>query len=144
MSDKTITADPRMTHARSVCQDKGERFTPLRAHLYELLLAADGPIKAYDLLEQLSPEHGSPKPPTIYRALDFFSRLGLVHKVEALNAYITCDQDHPGRAAEFFICEKCDSVEERNAHEHVDCVPSGFKIQRSVIEHYGRCKQCLS
>ncbi len=134
----------RLEHARDVCEKAGERFTPLRAHIFELLIEENGPIKAYDLLEKLRPERGSPKPPTVYRALEFFSRLGLIHRVEALNAYIACDHVHPGHAAEFFICENCDSVEERHAHDHVDCVPEGFAISRSVIEHYGRCQSCAA
>jgi len=132
----------RMENARGVCQAHGERFTPLREHIFGLLIDADGPIKAYDLLDLLRPEHGSPKPPTVYRALEFFTRLGLVHRVEALNAYITCDHLHDGHAAEFFICESCDTVEERHAQDHVDCLPDGFVIKHSVIEHYGRCANC--
>ena len=134
----------RLTHARQVCEGAGERFTPLRAHIFELLIEERGPIKAYDLLEKLRPERGSPKPPTVYRALEFFSKLGLIHRVEALNAYIACDHVHEGHAAEFFICEICSRVQERHAHDHVDCVPDGFKIKRSVIEHYGHCQKCLS
>ena len=128
--------------ARNICEQQGERFTPLRAHIYELIVRADGPIKAYDLLEQLRPDRGSPKPPTVYRALDFFARLGLVHRVEALNAYIACDHTHPGHIAEFFICERCDEVKETHAHNHENCAPDGFVISSSVIEHYGMCQSC--
>lgn len=141
-ADRTV-AD-QINAARKLCETSGERFTPLRAHIYELIVRAGGPIKAYDLLDRLRPERGSPKPPTVYRALEFFSRLGLVHRVEALNAYIACDHSHPGHVAEFFICETCDEVEERHAHDHVDCLPDGFIINRSVIEHFGRCKECIA
>ena len=134
----------RVAHARQVCEAAGERFTPLRAHIFELLIEDGEPIKAYDLLEKLRPERGSPKPPTVYRALEFFTKLGLIHRVEALNAYIACDHVHPGHAAEFFICESCQNVEERHAHDHVDCVPDGFTIGRSVIEHYGQCGRCAA
>lgn len=128
--------------ARKICESQNERFTPLRAHIYELIVRADGPIKAYDLLEQLRPDRGSPKPPTVYRALDFFARLGLVHRVEALNAYIACDHTHPGHIAEFFICQDCDIVIETHGHGHENCAPAGFTISRSVIEHYGKCQNC--
>ena len=139
-----LSKTDRIAKARATCEEHGERFTPLRAHIFELLVDADGPIKAYDLLEQLRPERGSPKPPTVYRALEFFSRLGLIHRVEALNAYITCDHVHEGHAAEFFICETCDTVEERHAHDHANCRPEGFKIRHSVIEHYGLCENCAA
>ncbi len=137
-----MTKEERINKAREVCKAHGERFTPLRAHIFELLIEADGPIKAYDLLDNLKPERGSPKPPTVYRALDFFARLGLVHRVEALNAFITCDHVHDGRAAEFFICETCDRIQERHVVEHIDARPKGFKIRHSVMEHYGLCIDC--
>ena len=134
--------------AEAVCERKGRRFTDLRKHVYELILSDGGAVKAYDLLDRLRPERGSPKPPTVYRALDFLNALGLIHRVEALNAYVACDPSHghdcEGHAAEFFICETCASVEERHAHDHGDCSPEGFRISRSVIEHYGTCLDCAA
>lgn len=134
--------DHHMAIAQQVCQEHGERFTKLRAHIFELIITSDGAVKAYDLLGRISPDLGSPKPPTVYRALDFLSKLGLIHRVEALNAYVTCDHTHKGHAAEFFICETCSSVQERHAHDHTNCKPDGFAIKRSVIEHYGTCEAC--
>lgn len=130
--------------AEQICEEKGRRFTPLRAHVFELIANHNAPIKAYDLLDLLKPELGSPKPPTVYRALDFLSGLGLIHRVEALNAYIACDHSQGGHTAEFFICETCESLQERHANDHVDCVPKGFQINRSVIEHYGVCENCAA
>ncbi len=130
--------------ARQICEQKGRRFTPLREHVFSLITKSKGPVKAYDLLDQLKPELGSPKPPTVYRALDFLAGLGLIHRVEALNAYVACDFSQGGHVAEFFICENCESLQERHANDHVDCVPGGFEIRRSVIEHYGLCKNCAT
>lgn len=140
MGSENIEA--RLEAARHLCEAAGERFTPLREHVLELVIQDGGAVKAYDLLERLKPGRGSPKPPTVYRALEYLSRHGLVHRVEALNAFIACDHDHEGDMAEFFICESCSTVEERHAHEHSDCKPQGFEINRSVIEHYGTCADC--
>jgi Fur family zinc uptake transcriptional regulator len=134
----------RLEAARSVVTEAGERFTPLREHVLELIIVDGGAIKAYDLLDKLRPDLGSPKPPTVYRALEFLSRHGLIHRVEALNAFIACDHEHEGHLAEFFICENCQTVEERHAHDHTDCKPDGFNIRRSVVEHYGQCGQCAA
>lgn len=143
-SHNDMSLDDRVAAARAVCEAAGERFTPLRTHVFELIIEDGGAVKAYDLLDRLRPEVGSPKPPTVYRALDFLSKLGLVHRVEALNAFIACDHDHSGHLAEFFICEACETVEERHAHDHADCKPDGFEISRSVIEHYGTCGKCAA
>lgn len=146
----------RIEQARAIVEGAKERFTPLRAHVLELIIEDGKAVKAYDLLDRLKPDVGSPKPPTVYRALDFLSRHGLIHRVEALNAFIACDHnhlhdavhDHGGGShrhlAEFFICEKCHDVEERHAHDHAECKPDGFAITRSVVEHYGVCAVCAA
>jgi len=141
-SHESQSTEARIAAARKICEAMGERFTPLRAHVFELIIEDGNAVKAYDLLDRLKPELGSPKPPTVYRALDFLSKHGLVHRVEALNAFIACDHDHGSHLAEFFICETCDNVEERHAHDHGDCKPDGFLISRSVVEHYGTCGNC--
>jgi Fur family zinc uptake transcriptional regulator len=144
----------RIDQARAIVEGANERFTPLRAHVLELIIKDGRAVKAYDLLDRLSPDVGSPKPPTVYRALEFLSRHGLIHRVEALNAFIACDHNHlhdhahdhgdgsHRHLAEFFVCEKCHAVEERHAHDHIECKPEGFSITRSVVEHYGICASC--
>jgi len=141
---KAQTPAQLMEAARQICAERGRRYTPLREHVFELIVDHGGPIKAYDLLDKLRPELGSPKPPTVYRALDFLADMGLIHRVEALNAYIACDHSQGGHVAEFFICDICESLQERSANDHVDCVPEGFQIRRSVIEHYGLCAKCAA
>ena len=138
------TPEQLLETAKQICDEKGRRFTKLREHVFTLVTKNKGPVKAYDLLDQLRPEFGSPKPPTVYRALDFLADLGLVHRVEALNAYIACDHSQGRHIAEFFICERCESLEERSANDHIDCIPDGFEIRKSVIKHYGICKKCAA
>jgi len=140
-SDSTHLA---LEAAESLCSTRGERLTPVRRRVLELVLTAEGPVKAYDLLEALKPGPGSAKPPTVYRALDFLIGLGLVHKVEALNAFVGCTtiHTHPGGCAELFICTHCGAVEERHGAPVSPQLPKGFKIERSVVEHFGHCSNC--
>lgn len=136
ISAKTLEA------ADAVCARRGLSLTPMRRRVLELLVDAGGPVKAYDLLAALKPG-GQAQPPTIYRALDFLTKSGLAHKVEALNAYTACLHGaEAGAAAELFICEGCGHVEERHVHRHCEDLPKGFDVDRSVIEHYGRCANC--
>jgi Fur family zinc uptake transcriptional regulator len=129
------------------CAERGLALTPLRRRVLELLLEAGGPVKAYDLLAALKPD-GSAQPPTVYRALDFLTKAGLAHKVEALNAYTACSHgdhadQHADDTAALFICGACGSVEERHVPRvSGDGAPEGFALERSVIEHYGRCADC--
>ncbi|WP_339742857.1 transcriptional repressor [uncultured Maricaulis sp.] len=138
--DSTLTA---LEAAETLCAKRGERLTPVRRRVLELVLTADGPVKAYDLLEALKPGPGSAKPPTVYRALDFLIGLGLVHKVEALNAFVGCTTHAlPGGCAELFICTDCGAVEERHGAPVSSQMPTGFRVERSVVEHFGHCSNC--
>ena len=51
-------------------------MTPLRSRVYELLLHQEGSMGAYELLDKLRETEDNAKPPTVYRALDFFLDLG--------------------------------------------------------------------
>ncbi|KAF0172968.1 MAG: Fur family transcriptional regulator, zinc uptake regulator [Alphaproteobacteria bacterium] len=137
-----------LARAETLCADAGETFTPLRRRVLELLLDAGGPAKAYDLLDGLKSEAGAAaKPPTIYRALEFLTRLGLAHRVESLNAFVACEVGACARATIFLICDTCNGAEEFDAgHALVDVAEAaardGFTIERTMIEAHGRCAKC--
>ena len=137
-----------MARANAICVDAGESLTPLRRRVLELLIDAGGPAKAYDLLDGLKSEAGAAaKPPTIYRALDFLTRLGLAHRVESLNAFVACDVGACARTTIFLICTECGGAEESDAgHALVDVAEAasrtGFAIAHTMIEARGRCAAC--
>lgn len=136
-----------LAQAHSQCAEAGESLTPLRQRVLELLLARQGPAKAYDLLDDLKLLQVSAKPPTIYRALEFLVRLGLAHRIESLNAFIACDIGSCDRSTVFLICEQCGAAVEVDAgHALVDLREAagraGFALKRTVIEAAGRCAAC--
>lgn len=130
-----------LARADELCKEQGLSLTPVRRKVLELLLESDGPVKAYDLLSMLKPG-GNAQPPTVYRALDFLANAGLIHKVEALNAYMACVHSHDDGGAELYICETCGRVQEKHIHTSPTEGPDAFLISRSVIEHYGACGNC--
>lgn len=135
--------------AEAACSAAGETLTPLRRRVLELLLAREGPAKAYDLLDDLKGEHGGAKPPTIYRALEFLVRLGLAHRIESLNAFIACEAGACDRSTVFLLCEGCGAaVEVDSGHALVDlreaAARAGFALRRTMIEASGRCATCTA
>ncbi|KAA5803367.1 transcriptional repressor [Alkalicaulis satelles] len=132
-----------LTAAERACRTKGLALTPVRRRVLQLLLESPAPVKAYDLLASLKPDGGA-QPPTVYRALDFLTRAGLAHRIEALNAYTACVHVGGRGSAELYICEACGLVEERHRHRAPEDGPDGFHINRSVVEHYGRCSACAT
>lgn len=129
------------------CASAGERWTPSRRRTFELLLEAGAPVKAYDLIASYA-RKSEPlaKPPTIYRALDFLTGQGLVHRIDSLNAFLACQADHVGQAAGFLICDCCGRVEEFDAAVGPAALAAatarGFIPQRINVEVRGACAVC--
>jgi Fur family zinc uptake transcriptional regulator len=130
------------------CSAQTLEMTPIRQVLLEHLWEHHAPAKAYDMIEVLRQKGiGSPKPPTVYRAIDFLEQQGLVHKIHALNAYVPCH--HPGRhkACQFLICDACGDAKEFCDTELSALIPAkakelGFQPRASVVEVFGMCKKC--
>lgn len=124
---------------------KGERFTDARQNVMATLLEFDAPTaKAYDIVEAMN----DVKPMTVYRALDFLVAQGLAHRIESLNAYAPCVENHCAhKDSQYLICENCEKVEELHNHKIDHFIAEqvnkgGFKISSKVIEIHGLCSSC--
>lgn len=153
--------DQRLMAAKEQCQMRGVRFTPLRQQIYKLVLQANKPVGAYDLITQLQQarllekednesKQSTPKnvaPPTIYRSLEFLLDEGLIHQLTSINAYVPCCHPRAQHTAAFLICDKCLRVQECSSlpvQEMMSFAEQdvGFVVARSVIELSGRCQAC--
>ncbi len=137
--------------AEAACKRRGERLTPLRRRVLELIWRGHRPIGAYDLLALLQDERGKVAPPTVYRALDFLCAQGLVHRLDTLQAFIGCGHagapDDGRHAAHFLICQDCGvAVEVRdgplNGAINRLAGRAGFVIADETIELSGQCAAC--
>ena len=137
--------------AADEAQLNGKSLTAIRKHVLTVLLDADRPMTAYEVLASLKGV-GSVSPPTAYRALDFLVALGFVSRVESLNAYVALDLGPSDVPIAFFVCEKCGQVEEISATDAVVSLISaadqkGFGISHASLEVRGDCRGklgCLS
>ena len=145
--DHACCIEHAMTRAEQVCLARGERLTPLRRDILALIWASHKPVKAYELLAQLSNTHGRMAPPTVYRILDFLQGIGLVHRLESLNCYIGCGNPTHQHQGQFFICERCGTVAEFAdtsilARLEKTATRIGFKVGTGTIEISGLCSAC--
>jgi Fur family zinc uptake transcriptional regulator len=145
LSGRALTAE--LKNAEAHCLADGQKLTPARRRVLELLMQAGHPVKAYDLISAYGEgEDGPAKPPTVYRALDFLERQGLAHRIESLAAYVACRRGHGGHAAAFLICDCCGKTQEVEAPvgEALKAVAaeSGYSVQSVAIEAHGRCAAC--
>lgn len=137
-----------VSRAESICERKGQRFTGLRKQVFKLVWSNHEPVTAYDLLKQLRREKDNAEPPTVYRALEFLQHLGLVHRIESLNAYIGCDHPDREHVSQFLICVRCNQAVEiaddgtmiRGILSKADEL--GFQVHSQTVEIAGTCRFC--
>ena len=108
MSKRKATAAVKALHIYG--EKNGHRVTEPREYVLGIIAAADKPLTAYDVLDALAEKLDKPKPPTAYRALEFLMQHGFVHRIESLNAYIACAEDHKHQGSQFMICDGCGRV----------------------------------
>lgn len=124
----------------------GERMTAARSRVLELLLAAGEPVKAYDLIARFGEDGQPAKPPTVYRALEFLERQGMVHRIASISAYVACTSGGRDHAAAFLICDCCGATEEVSSPVAgalgLAAEAAGYAIERTTIEAHGRCPAC--
>lgn len=156
-----------LARAEAACERRGARLTELRRTVLGLILAADRPVGAYDLLDRLRNGRRQAAPPTVYRALDFLLEQGLIHRIERLSAFVGCvshgdvgaggggtgsegagDGHAHHHAAQFLICRDCGRVTELDDHGLVYALTAaaarqGFQVGgASTVEAEGTCAAC--
>jgi Fur family zinc uptake transcriptional regulator len=137
-----------LKHAEALCARRGERLTPMRRQVLEVLAASHKPIGAYEIIEQVAAPGSRPAPITIYRALEFLTAQGLVHRIESRNAFLACINNHgPDAPVIFLICEKCGEAGEAPSAAVAESLNAaakrvGFAPKSPVIEITGVCKHC--
>lgn len=136
--------------AAGICDGRGVHMTALRSLVLDLLCQAGRPLGAYDLLPALQARLGRKFAPlTIYRALDFLLRHGLIARIESRNAYVPCAHPERPHGCVFLVCDQCSTcVEIENPELEAlmdkDARSLGFQIARRVVELQGTCATCRS
>lgn len=125
-----------------------QRWTATRAEAYDALLDHDAPITAYALLEYLSQRHGRDiKPASVYRALEALCDIGVVVKIESLNAFRACRHPQDDHQHVFLVCDGCGHTDEIADHGigarlTTQAAAHGFTTGRQVLELHGYCRDC--
>jgi len=96
--------------AIQICIDSKESLTPNRISVLEELLKSKKPISAYDLRIQLIKKGKDLNISTIYRVIDFWIKLKIIHKISLLNKFILCSNPDEIHTHITNICTKCSDV----------------------------------
>ena len=133
--------------AEEICRRVGARLTRLRRSILLLVLSAERPLTAYEILDLLRPKDPSATPAGVYRSLDFLTELGLVHRIESAKSFIACampDHEHP---SQMLVCRRCGTVVETEDSGVAEATESlgrrlGFALDRNTMEFVGLCSSC--
>jgi Fur family zinc uptake transcriptional regulator len=133
--------------AESICTQHGSRLTPIRRKVLELLLQHGRSLKAYELLDAMRVVHPGAAPPTVYRALDFLTDEGLVHRLDAVNAWIACHDAGGAPHDLLVVCTGCGAVAEVSdpsmSRQLADRVQqTGFVLATHETEIRALCPHC--
>ncbi len=137
----------RLDTAERLCAQRGSRLTPLRRLVLETLLRHHGSLKAYELLDALRAAQSGATPPTVYRALDFLTEQGLIHRLDAVNAWSACT-DAGGQPHDVLIvCTRCGNVAELSdpdlGRRLAACVArAGYALSGQETELRALCPRC--
>lgn len=121
----------------------GQSFTTLRRHVYQVLLDADEPLGAYDILATLEGV-ASMKPVNAYRALDWLRKLGLVCKIRAIHKYVALPTGSAFSPVAFLICKECGLAEQlflgKEWERFLKMVEQrGYSVPDAIVEVTGYC-----
>jgi len=147
---RVSAARPSNTHAANhlvrALGAAGHRMTGPRLAVADLVAARDGHFTAADLVADA--ERGRPAigRATVFRALDLFTSLGLVERVDLPggdHAYVACDPVHHHHA----ICTRCGrslDVDDLGLTGVLGEIGqrSGFRVTAHRLEIFGLCAAC--
>ena len=127
----------------------GAALTPLRRQVLEIVLESHRPMGAYDVLGQLARTGKRPAPPTVYRALDFLTRAGFVHRIDSLSAFVACFAPAKAHRSHFLLCRACGRAAEiedtaLDAALAKAARSGGFAPERETVEITGMCLECAN
>jgi Fur family transcriptional regulator, zinc uptake regulator len=133
--------------AETVCRQAGARLTRLRRDVLALLLAAERPLTAYEILERLRPQDRAATAAGVYRSLDFLTGHRLAHRIESSKAFVACvfpEHIHP---SQMLVCRSCGTAVETEDSRVVEAAENlgrrlGFALDRGALELTGLCPSC--
>mgnify|MGYP006247390965 FL=1 len=141
-----------LSHAESLCADRGVKFTEKRKQVLTGLLESKKALSAYELTDYVRDKFNSQLPAmSVYRILDFLEEVDLVHRLDSAQKYVACSHiacDHEHELSQFLICRSCYFVEEislgtsRMSALKRSAEKAGFRLTNQELEFDSLCGNC--
>ncbi len=133
------------TRLNQVVQSAGKSLTKQRCVIIETLAANKLPMSAYELRDQIKITEQNLNISTVYRVLDFWTGLGLIHKIESANRFMVCSDEHHHQFHVIQYCTRCENVTEScelASQVKMEMSHEFRALEIQVIEIQGTCLDC--
>jgi len=143
-----VSVEDVIERAERLCQARALQFTRLRRDVLAAVAAEHKPLGAYDIAERMSAPGRRVAAVSVYRALDFLTEQGLVHRISSRNAFVSCGHEHgAGAGLVFLICRTCGGIDEMTAPAVESALDqtlagAGFTPTSRILEVEGECGAC--
>jgi len=143
-----VSVEDVIERAERLCQARALQFTRLRRDVLAAVAAEHKPLGAYDIAERMSAPGRRVAAVSVYRALDFLTEQGLVHRISSRNAFVSCGHEHgAGAGLVFLICRTCGGIDEMTAPAVESALDktlaqAGFTPTSRILEVEGECRAC--
>jgi Fur family ferric uptake transcriptional regulator len=132
----------------SAIQRSGQRLTPQRMAIAEVLARSPKQASAQELYDRVRRKHPYIGRATVFRSLDMLVHAGLAQRLERpghVSAYVWCEPGHHHH----LICTSCGNVEELDEKAVAPLAEAivrtrGFRVDHAALDFYGICRACRS
>ena len=142
---KKITTEYLLNH----CLKNKKFLTPSRTLLIKVLSKFSKPKSAYELQKEINKKRETNiNISTVYRVLEFWIKIGFVHKIASINKFLLCLKPEEKHTHMLNYCIRCESVFETcNIKMNLDLKKSTAKLDLSFssnnpIEIPVICSKC--
>jgi Fur family zinc uptake transcriptional regulator len=130
-----------------ILQAQGYKMTKPRRLVLEILEETQQPLSPYDIQRTLKKQDKYLNHVTIYRILDLFCRLNLVHKLPSSGGFVKCSLGKKEGCHRFMVCRQCGAIQEFAdeglCHEESKFAQNlDFHTEYHLSETYGLCSNC--
>ena len=92
------------------CVKNKKSLTPTRLMVIKTLHYQNKPQSAYQLQDKINNDKVNINISTIYRVLEFWIKIGMLHKIESINKYFICSAPKEKHIHMLNFCTKCNKV----------------------------------
>ena len=139
-----------ITRSEQVLRAAGQRITNSRRRVATAIAEQVKGFSIKDIHQHLGgSEKSSLEFSTVYRTMETFAELGLIHAIQNQGKYVICKGDSSEATVHVLMhCRSCDDVDEELLSASEAVVPRlidrkrHFHTDRSTIDLFGSCSTC--